>query len=120
MDPGVHRGVHFACWALGEWEQAALYDVEETQMIRAERWMLGEDSDLGPARRARPLAEEPRARHDRDGGRGDGRTGGRLCGADARDRGGEFHDPGKGLLLGVRALAYLGEIDTQWSSWSRW
>lgn len=114
IDPGINTSVHFTYWALGEWEQAALYDVEETQMIRSGAlWMLGRQDEAIQALRD-VLTHSPRslerAMIETEVAAMEGRRDDCVRQMHAIVEGG-FHDP-EGLLLGVRALAYLGEIDT--------
>jgi serine/threonine protein kinase/tetratricopeptide (TPR) repeat protein len=113
IDPAIQTSVHFTYWALGDWEQAAIYDVEDMQMIRnGSLWMQGRHEEALQAVRD-VLANSPETleRSIIEGqlaymeGRKDDVV---RYGRAQLDAG--FHDP-EGLLIYARELAYLGESD---------
>jgi serine/threonine protein kinase/tetratricopeptide (TPR) repeat protein len=113
IDPGIQTSVQFTYWALAEWEQAALHDVEDIQYIRnGALWMLGRPEEAldgvrdvmahAPGNLERLMVGAQLA--SMEGRRDD-------CVNHARavlDAG--FHDP-EGLLLHLRELAHVGAVD---------
>ena len=113
IDPAIQTSVQFTYWALADYEQAALHDVEDIQAIRhAALWMLGRRAEAleglrevlahAPGSLERYIVESQLAAME---GRGDDCI---RCARAVLDAG--FHDP-EGLLLHVRELAHVGEVD---------
>jgi tetratricopeptide (TPR) repeat protein len=113
IDPAIQTSVQYTYWALADYPQAAVHDVEDIQAVRnGALWMMGRhDEAVGGVRNA--LAHLPGSIEDciveaqlaaMEGRREDclHHVGAVL------DSG--FHDP-EGLLLHVRELAYVGERD---------
>ncbi|MGH7581089.1 MAG: hypothetical protein ACREM9_12995, partial [Gemmatimonadales bacterium] len=112
LDPSIQTSVQYTYWALGDYHQAALHDVEDIQAIRhGALWMLGRHEEaIAGVREA--LSHAP-------GSLEQSIVGSQLAAMESRnedclrharailDAG--FHDP-EGLLLHARELAYLGEI----------
>jgi TolB-like protein len=113
IDPGMQTSVQFTYWALGDYEPAALHDVEDIQAIRnGALWMLGRREEAlegvrdvlahAPGSLERWIVESQLAAME---GRREDCV--RYAGA-VLDAG--FHDP-EGLVLHVRELAYVGAIE---------
>ena len=112
LDPSIQTSVQYTYWALADWNQAALHDVEDIQAVRhGALWMLGRhDEALAGVREA--LSHAP-------GSLEQWMVESQLAAMESRlddclrhaqlvlNAG--FHDP-EGLLHHVRELAYLGEI----------
>jgi hypothetical protein len=112
IDPSIQTSVQYTYWAMGDYHQAALHDVEDIQAIRhGALWMLGRyDEAIAGVREALShapgslehwIVESQLAAME---GRPDD------CLAHARailDAG--FHDP-EGLMLHCRELAFLGLV----------
>ena len=111
IDPGIQTSVQYTYWALGDYPQAALHDVEDIQAVRnGALWMMGRpDEAVAGVREA--LAHLPGSLEDRiveaQLAAMEGRREDCLHNVHAVLESG-FHDP-EGLLLHVRELAYLGE-----------
>jgi serine/threonine protein kinase/tetratricopeptide (TPR) repeat protein len=111
IDPGVQTSVAYTHWMLGDYERAALTDLEEIQTMRhASLWMLGRHAEALEGLR-RLAAHWP--------GSNDASFVGGLVAAMEGDRErcvaasrqvlhGGFHDP-EGLLFCARNLAHVGE-----------
>ena len=111
IDPGIQTSVQYTYWALADYPQAAIHDVEEIQAIRnGAVWMLGRHEEaIAGVREA--LAHLPGSVEDRI-------VEAQLAAMENRqedclrhvrsvlDSG--FHDP-EGLLIHVRELAYTGQ-----------
>jgi tetratricopeptide (TPR) repeat protein len=113
LDPGIQTSVQYTYVMMGDYQQAALHDVEEVQVIRnCSLWMLGRQAEAIAGMRE-TLAHSPSGmekflmqsllaafegqqdecvRHTRA----------------ALEAG--FHDP-EGVLSMVRSLAYVGAVD---------
>ena len=110
IDPGIQTSVQYTYWALADYPQAAIHDVEDIQAVRnGSLWMMGRQEEaIAGVRKA--LAHLPGSIEDRI-------VEAQL--AAIEDRGEDclhhvravldsgFHDP-EGLLLHVRELAYVG------------
>jgi eukaryotic-like serine/threonine-protein kinase len=113
LDPSIQTSVQYTYWALCDYHQAALYDVEDIQAVRhGALWMLGrQDEALAGVREA--LTHAPGSLEQwivesqlaaMEGRRDD------CIRHEEAVLGAGFHDP-EGLLLHVRELAYIGEPD---------
>lgn len=113
IDPAIQTSVQYTYWALGDYHQAALHDVEDIQAIRhGALWMLG--------REAEALAGVREALTHAPGSLEHWIVESQLAAMEGRAEdcvrheqavlGAGFHDP-EGLLLHVRELAYVGELD---------
>ena len=123
IDPGIQTSVHFTYWALGEWEQAALYDLEDTQVIRScALWMQGRQDEAirglrdvlthSPGTLERLMIETEVAAME---GRKDDcvrQVHGRLSRADSMTR--------KGCCWGCARLRTWARSTPRWSSSSEW
>jgi eukaryotic-like serine/threonine-protein kinase len=112
LDPSIQTSVQYTYWALGDYQQAALHDVEDIQAIRhGALWMMGQHEEaIAGVREA--LSHAP-------GSLEQWIVECQLAAMESRvedclrharaifDAG--FHDP-EGLLLHVRELAYLGKV----------
>ena len=112
LDPSIQTSVQYTYWALGDYQQAAVHDVEDIQAIRhGALWMLGRtDEAIAGVREA--LSHAPGTLEQRI-------VESQLAAMESRpddcliharailDAG--FHDP-EGLLLHVRELAHLGLV----------
>ena len=112
IDPSIQTSVQYTYWAMGDYKQAALHDVEDIQGIRhGALWMLGRYDDAiagvrealshAPGSLEHLIVESQLAAME---GRPDD------CLRHARailDAG--FHDP-EGLMLHCRELAFLGLV----------
>ena len=113
LDPSIQTSVQYTYWALGDYQQAALYDVEDIQAIRhGALWMMGRQEEaLAGVREA--LTHAPGSLEqwilESQLAAMESRPADCLRHARAVHDAG-FHDP-EGLLLHVRELAYLGEIE---------
>ncbi len=110
LDPSIQTSVQYTYWALGDYQQAMLHDVEDLQAVRhGALWMLGRtDEALAGVRDA--LSHAPGSLEQRIVESQLAAMESRVedCLSHARailDAG--FHDP-EGLLLHVRELAHLG------------
>ncbi|HEU4523755.1 MAG TPA: protein kinase [Gemmatimonadales bacterium] len=112
IDPSIQTSVQYTYWAMGDYHQAALHDVEDIQAIRhGALWMLGRyDEALAGVREA--LTHAPGSLEhwivESQLAAMEGRP--QDCLRHARailDAG--FHDP-EGLLLHGRELAFLGLV----------
>lgn len=112
IDPAIQTSVQYTYWALGDYHQAALHDVEDIQAIRhGALWMLG--------REAEALAGVREALTHAPGSLEQWIVESQLAAMEGRAEdcirheeavlGAGFHDP-EGLLLHVRELAYVGEL----------
>jgi TolB-like protein len=111
LDPGIQTSVQYTHMMLGDYQQAALHDVEEVQVIRnCALWMLGRQ-DEAIAGMLETLAHRPSGVEHQlvqsqlaafEGRKDDCARYTRV----ALDAG--FHDP-EGMLSTVRSLAYVGE-----------
>ena len=113
LDPSIQTSVQYTYWALGDYQQAALHDVEDIQAVRhGALWMLGRtDEAIAGVREA--LSHAPGSLEQRivesQLAAMESRTDDCLTHARAiLDAG--FHDP-EGLLLHVRELAHLGLVE---------
>jgi eukaryotic-like serine/threonine-protein kinase len=113
IDPAIQTSVQYTYWALGDYPQAALHDVEDIQAVRhGALWMLG--------RQAEALAGVREALTHAPGSLEHWIVESQLAAMEGRRDdciryeeavlGAGFHDP-EGLLLHVRELAYVGEPD---------
>jgi serine/threonine protein kinase/tetratricopeptide (TPR) repeat protein len=113
IDPAIQTSVQYTYWALGDYQQAALHDVEDIQAVRhGALWMLG--------RQAEALAGVREALTHAPGSLEHWIVESQLAAMEGRRDdcirheeavlGAGFHDP-EGLLLHVRELAYIGEPD---------
>jgi tetratricopeptide (TPR) repeat protein len=113
LDPAIQTSVQYTYWALCDYHQAALHDVEDIQAVRhGALWMLGREAEaLAGVREA--LTHAPGSIEQwivesqlaaMEGRRDD------CIRHEEAVLGAGFHDP-EGLLLHVRELAYLGESD---------
>jgi non-specific serine/threonine protein kinase len=111
IDPAIQTSVQYTYWALCDYRQAAVYDVEDIQAIRhGALWMLGREAEaLAGVREA--LTHAPGSLEHwivesqlaaMEGRRDD------CIRHEEAVLGAGFHDP-EGLLLHVRELAYVGE-----------
>ena len=111
IDPAIQTSVQYTYWALCDYHQAALHDVEDIQAIRhGALWMLGQEAEaLAGVREA--LAHAPGSLEQwivesqlaaMEGRRED------CVRHEEAILGAGFHDP-EGLLLHVRELAYVGD-----------
>lgn len=112
LDPSIQTSVQYTYWAMGDYHQAAVHDVEDIQAIRhGALWMLGRyDEALAGVREA--LSHAPGSLEhwivESQLAAMEGRP--EDCLRHARailDAG--FHDP-EGLLLHCRELAFLGLV----------
>jgi eukaryotic-like serine/threonine-protein kinase len=112
LDPSIQTSVQYTYWALGDYQQAALHDVEDIQSIRhGALWMLGRHAEAiagvrealthAPGSLEQWIVESQLAAME-------SRREDCLRHAKAVEDAG-FHDP-EGLLIHVRELAYLGEV----------
>ncbi len=112
IDPGIQTSVQYTYWALGDYAQAALHDVEDIQAVRnGALWMSGREAEaLAGVREA--LAHVPASLEhsivQAQLAALEGRREDLLRHARAVQDAG-FHDP-EGLMLHVRELAYVGEV----------
>jgi eukaryotic-like serine/threonine-protein kinase len=113
LDPGIQTSVQYTYAMLGDYEQAAVHDVEDVQVIRhLSLWMLG--------RKAEALAGLREALAHSPSGLERLLVEAQLCALDGRSEESVrltraaveagFHDP-EGVLGCVRNLAYVGEAD---------
>ncbi|HEY7614476.1 MAG TPA: protein kinase [Gemmatimonadales bacterium] len=112
IDPSIQTSVQYTYWAMGDYHQAALHDVEDIQSIRhGALWLLGRyDEAIAGVREA--LSHAPGSLEhwivESQLAAMEGRP--EDCLAHARailDAG--FHDP-EGLMLHCRELAFLGQV----------
>jgi TolB-like protein len=112
IDPAIQTSVQYTYWALGDYPQAALHDVEDIQAVRhGALWMQGREAEaLAGVREA--LTHAPGSLEywivESQLAAMEGRK--EDCVRHAQevlDAG--FHDP-EGLLLHVRELAHVGEV----------
>jgi tetratricopeptide (TPR) repeat protein len=112
LDPGIQTSVQYTYWALADFQQAALHDVEDIQVMRhTAKWMLGREAEaIAGVRSALAhlagslevlIVEAQLAALE--GRREDCLRLGQEIQASG------FHDP-EGLMIHVRELAYVGEI----------
>jgi tetratricopeptide (TPR) repeat protein len=112
IDPSIQTSVQYTYWAMADYQQAALHDVEDIQAIRhGALWMLGRQAEaLGGVREA--LTHAPGSLEhwivQSQLAAMEGRPEDCLGHASAI-LGAGFHDP-EGLLLHVRELAFLGLV----------
>jgi non-specific serine/threonine protein kinase len=112
IDPSIQTSVQYTYWAMGEYQQAALHDVEDIQVVRhGALWMLGRrDEAIAGVRDA--LSHVPgsleHAIVESQLAAMEGRAEDCLHHAQAILAAG-FHDP-EGLLLHCRELAFLGLV----------
>ena len=112
IDPAIQTSVQYTYWAMGDYHQAALHDVEDIQAIRhGALWMLGREAEAIEGVRE-SLAHAPGSLEhwivDSQLAAMESRP--EDCLRDARAiLGAGFHDP-EGLLLHVRELAHLGLV----------
>jgi tetratricopeptide (TPR) repeat protein len=113
LDPAIQTSVQYTYWALCDYPQAALHDVEDIQAVRhGALWMMG--------RQAEALAGVREALTHAPGSLEQWIVESQLAAMEGRRDdcirheeavlGAGFHDP-EGLLLHVRELAYIGEPD---------
>jgi serine/threonine protein kinase/tetratricopeptide (TPR) repeat protein len=111
LDPGIQTSVQYTHMMLGDYQQAALHDVEEVQVIRnCALWMLGRQDEAiagmretlahSPSGVEHQLVQSQLAAFE---GRKDDCV---RYTRGALDAG--FHDP-EGMLSTVRSLAFVGE-----------
>jgi TolB-like protein len=110
IDPGIQTSVQYTYWAMGDYQQAALHDVEDIQVVRnGALWLLGRQEEATAGLRE-ALTNAPGSLEQRimdsllaamESRAEDCLGHGRVVLAAG------FHDP-EGLLLHVRELAYLG------------
>ena len=112
IDPSIQTSVQYTYWAMGDYKQAALHDVEDIQGIRhGALWMLGRyDEAIAGVREA--LSHAPGSLEhlivESQLAAMEGRPDDCLRHARAiLDAG--FHDP-EGLMLHCRELAFLGLV----------
>jgi len=111
LDPSIQTSVQYTYWALGDYHQAALHDVEDIQHIRhCSLWMLGRREEA--LRGVREVLNHVPGSVEQwivqlQLGAMEGRKEDCLRYEDAVDRAG-FHDP-EGFLLHARDLAFVGE-----------
>ncbi len=113
LDPGIQTSVQYTHMMLGDYQQAALHDVEEVQVIRnCALWMLGREAEALAGMRE-TLAHSPSGvEHllvQSQLAAFEGRSEDCARYTRAALEGG-FHDP-EGMLSTVRGLAYVGERD---------
>jgi non-specific serine/threonine protein kinase len=112
IDPSIQTSVQYTYWAMGDYHQAALHDVEDIQAVRhGALWMLGRyDEALAGVREA--LSHAPGSLEYRivesQLAAMEGRSEDCLRHARAILEAG-FHDP-EGLMLHGRELAFLGMV----------
>ena len=110
LDPSIQTSVQYTYWALADYQQAFLHDVEDIQSIKhGALWMMGRTTEaIAGVREA--LSHAPGSLEQRivesQLAAMESRTDDCLSHARAIVDAG-FHDP-EGLLLHVRELAYLG------------
>jgi eukaryotic-like serine/threonine-protein kinase len=113
IDPAIQTSVQYTYWALADYHQAALHDVEDIQAIRhGALWMLG--------RQAEALAGVREALTHAPGSLEHWIVESQLAAMEGRRDdcirheeavlGAGFHDP-EGLLLHVRELAFVGATE---------
>ena len=112
LDPSIQTSVQYTYWALGDYHQAALHDVEDIQAVRhGALWMMGRhDEAIAGVREALSHAPGSLEQWIVESQLAAMESRKEDCLRHARailDAG--FHDP-EGLLLHARELAYLGEI----------
>ncbi len=113
IDPAIQTSVQYTYWALGDYHQANLHDVEDIQAIRnGALWMLGREAEaLAGVREA--LSHAPGSLEhwivESQLAAMEGRREDCLRHARAVQDAG-FHDP-EGLMLHVRELSYVGEVE---------
>ncbi len=111
IDPAIQTSVQYTYWALCDYQQAALHDVEDIQAVRhGALWMMGREAEaLAGVREA--LSHAPGSLEHRivesQLAAMEGRRDDCIRHEEAVLSAG-FHDP-EGLLLHVRELAYIGE-----------
>ena len=112
IDPSIQTSVQYTYWAMGDYQQAALHDVEDIQAVRhGALWMLGRyDEALAGVREA--LSHAPGSLEhwivESQLAAMEGRP--EDCLRHARAiLGAGFHDP-EGLMLHCRELAFLGQV----------
>jgi TolB-like protein len=113
LDPSIQTSVQYTYWALGDYQQAALHDVEDIQSIRhGALWMLGQQEEaIAGVREALSHAPGSLEQWIVEAQLAAMESRAEDCLRHARailDAG--FHDP-EGLMLHVRELAYLGLVD---------
>jgi TolB-like protein/predicted Ser/Thr protein kinase len=112
IDPAIQTSVQYTYWAMGDYHQAALHDVEDIQAVRhGALWMLGRHEEaIAGVREA--LSHAPGSLEhwivESQLAAMEGRRDDCLAHARAILSAG-FHDP-EGLLLHCRELAFLGLV----------
>jgi serine/threonine protein kinase/tetratricopeptide (TPR) repeat protein len=112
IDPAIQTSVQYTYWAMGDYQQAALHDVEDIQVIRnGALWLLGrEEEAIAGVRQALTQAPGSLEHHIVDAQLAAMERRAEDCLRHARailDVG--FRDP-EGLLIHVRELAHLGLV----------
>jgi eukaryotic-like serine/threonine-protein kinase len=111
IDPAIQTSVQYTYWALADYAQAALHDVEDIQVMRhSAQWMLGREAEAVAGVRG-ALAHLAGSLEvlivDSQLAAMEGRREDCVRLGEAVQASG-FHDP-EGLMLHVRELAYIGE-----------